>query len=252
MSEVILQVDGLRLRRNAESINLSIRSAEIVGLACLDGHGQEDFLETLYGLRLPVAGRVIVETAHGPTLIKNAATAVQAGVVYLPRNRKTQGILPTMTVLDNFSIATMGRRGQWGRWGIVNLRAHRTALAGYRERLSMVFASPGAPITSLSGGNQQKVLLARWMALNPRLMLLNDPTRGVDLPTRMKLYEIFREMVAQEGTTLVLLSTEIEEILQLCDRTLVFREGSIFAELPRDTITMKHVIAAMFGRDYEG
>src|SRR5258708_26586599 len=123
MSEVILQVDGLRLRRNAESINLSIRSAEMVGLAGLDGHGQEDFLRTLYGLRLPVAGRVIVETTQGATLIQNAPTAVQAGVVYLPRNRKTQGILPTMTVLDNFSIAAMNRPGLWERWGIVNLKA---------------------------------------------------------------------------------------------------------------------------------
>src|SRR5258708_19960644 len=105
-----------------------------------------------------------------------------------------------MTVLDNFSIATMGRRGQWGRWGIVNLRAHRTALAGYRERLSILFASPGAPITSLSGGNQQKVLLARWMALNPRLMLLNDPTPGVDLPTRMQPYQFFPQTPSQART----------------------------------------------------
>src|SRR5437763_8161921 len=109
MSEVLLHVDGLRLRPASEPINLSIHAAEIVGLAGLDGHGQEEFLETLYGLRPPAAGRVIVETAQGATLIKNSATAVQAGVVYLPRNRKTQGILPTMTVLDNFSIAALGR-----------------------------------------------------------------------------------------------------------------------------------------------
>src|SRR5258708_17370441 len=201
MSEVILHVDGLRLRPASEPINLSIRSAEIVGLAGLDGHGQEEFIEALYGLRAPLAGRVIVETARGATLIKNTETAVQSGVVYLPRNRKTQGILPTMSVLDNFSIAAIGRPNQWERWGIVNRRAQREALAAYRERLSMVFASPAAPITSLSGGNQQKVLLARWMALKPRLMLLNDPTRGVDLPTRIKLYEIFRALCAQEETT---------------------------------------------------
>ncbi|MHB8626491.1 MAG: ATP-binding cassette domain-containing protein [Aggregatilineales bacterium] len=248
MSEVILHVENLRIRPDANPINFSMNRAEIVGLAGLDGHGQEAFLEILCGLRQAVSGQVIAQAPNGAVTIRNSWAAVQAGVVYLPRNRKTQGILPTMSVLDNFSIATMGRSE---RWGIVNRRAQRQSLAAYRNRLSMVFASPSAAITSLSGGNQQKVLLARWMALNPRLMLLNDPTRGVDLPTRMKLYEIFREMVAQEGTALMLLSTEIEEILQLCDRTLVFREGSIFAELPRASIKMRHIIAAMFGRPYE-
>ena len=113
----------------------------------------------------------------------------------------------------------------------------------------MVFAAPHAPITSLSGGNQQKLLLARWLAANPRIMLLNDPTRGVDVQTKTRLYQVFREMAQQERRTLVLLSTEIDELLQLCDRTLVFREGNVFAELPHSEISRAKVIAAMFGRE---
>src|SRR5260370_42236952 len=104
MSEFILQVDGLRLRRNAESINLSIRSAEIVGLAGLDGHGQEDFLETLYGLRPPVAGRVIVETAQGASLIKNSAAAGPAGVGCFSPPPKNPGILPATTAVGKLHI----------------------------------------------------------------------------------------------------------------------------------------------------
>src|SRR5258707_15843562 len=102
MSEVILQVDGLRLRRNAESINLSIRTAEIVGLAGLDGHGQEDFLETLYGLRVPIAGQVVVETAQGATLIKNAATAGQGGGGYFSREPEKERVFSNITGAGTF------------------------------------------------------------------------------------------------------------------------------------------------------
>jgi len=138
--------------------------------------------------------------------------------------------------------------GEAGRWGFLNVRRQSARLAKYRERLAMVFASPSAPITSLSGGNQQKVLLARWMASAPRVMLLNDPTRGVDVNTRVTLYKVFREMTVQEGATLVLLSTEIEELLQLCDRTLVFRDGTIFVEFSQAEMSLARIMAAMFGR----
>lgn len=244
----VLEAHNILLHAGAAPITTSVSRGEIVGLAGLDGHGQEEFLETLCGLRAPLSGSVIVRTAAGDSKqIRDFQGAVRAGVAYLPRNRKTQGILPSLSVLDNFGVSTLD---QSARFGFVNRRLQRQRLQHFRERLSMVFASPGAPITSLSGGNQQKVLLARWMAAAPRVMLLNDPTRGVDLPTRLKLYEVFRELAAQEGTALVLLSTEIEEVLQLCQRTLVFREGSVFAELDRAQLTMSHVIAAMFGRTH--
>jgi ribose transport system ATP-binding protein len=105
------------------------------------------------------------------------------------------------------------------------------------------------PIDRLSGGNQQKVLLARWLATEPRVLLLNDPTRGVDMATRLSLYDVFRDLARQSGTCIVLVSTEIDELLQVCDRTLVFRESHVFRELTRDEMTMSAIIAAMFGRD---
>ena len=244
----VMQVNDLRLTPAAQPISVSFHAGEIVGLAGLDGQGQERFVEALCGLQ-PVASGHIRLTADGTSAeIKTFPGAVRAGIAYLPRNRKTQGILPALSILDNFGIATLH---QHGRFGIINRRAQRERLEAFRQQLSIVYSSPTAPITSLSGGNQQKVLLARWLAAEPRLLLLNDPTRGVDLPTRLKLYEVFRHLVAARTTTLVLLSTEVEELLQLCGRVLVFRDQTVFTTLSGDHLTHAAIIAGMFGRHDE-
>jgi ribose transport system ATP-binding protein len=244
-----LHIKSLVLRPDAQPVNERVHFGEIVGLAGLDGQGQDHFLEALCGLQPALSGRVEAVSENGSTVeIKDFHTAVRAGIAYLPRNRKTQGILPPLSVTDNFSITTLDRMG---RFGIINRRAVREKLAQYREQLSMVFASPETPISRLSGGNQQKVLLARWMAAEPRVMLLNDPTRGVDLPTRLKLYEVFRELVSARKTTLVILSTEVEELVQLCNRVLVFRDHTIFSALSGESITLSSIVAGMFGRHHE-
>jgi ribose transport system ATP-binding protein len=133
------------------------------------------------------------------------------------------------------------------RAGFLRQRYLRNRYSTFRQRLAIIAPKPSTPITSLSGGNQQKVLLARWMASEPRVMVLNDPTRGVDLATRLSIQATLRQ-VAAEGTAIVLLSTEIEELLQLCGRILVFREGHVFIEITPPDMTMSAVVAAMFGR----
>jgi ribose transport system ATP-binding protein len=244
MSDVVLEARNVRLQPDSAPVSVAFQAAEIVGIAGLDGHGQEEFLEMLCGLRRPVSGEVLVHEKQRVQRVQNVHQAFRSGIVYLPRNRKTQGILPALSVLDNFAIATLGDLS-W--MGILRRRRQRDRLQVYRDKLSMVYASPRSPISSLSGGNQQKVLLARWMAANPRIMLLNDPTRGVDLRTRLTLYGVFRDMAAREGTTLVLLSTEIEEVLELCGRVLIFRDQHLFAELSQERMTMSNVIESMFG-----
>jgi len=148
-------------------------------------------------------------------------------------------------VLDNFAISTVGRDAFFG---LLSFKKRRRRYEAYRERLSILAPKPEAAITTLSGGNQQKVLLARALALEPGVLLLNDPTRGVDVATRHVLYDVFREL-ARDGMTLVILSSEIEEILLLCHRVLVFRENEVAAEMTGDVMTTDNVIAAMFGRE---
>jgi ABC-type sugar transport system ATPase subunit len=239
-----LLIEGLALASNVQPIDDKVRAGEIVGLAGLDGHGQEAFLETLCGLHRPASGRVMVAADQRSVPITSFRQAVRRGVAYLARDRRANGIFPSLSILDNFGLVSMDR----DRWfGLIDRRKQRARYETYRRRLSIVAPLPDRAITTLSGGNQQKVLLARWLALGPRVLLLNDPTRGVDQRTRETLYQVFRDLARDEGMALVVLSTEIEELLRLCGRVLVFREKRVVARLAGISITQDKVIAAMFG-----
>ena len=239
-----LMIEALALAPNVEPIDDRVRAGEIVGLAGLDGHGQEAFLEALCGLHAPHSGRVMVATGPEPVPITGFRQAVRRGVAYLARDRRLNGIFPSLSILDNFGLVSMESDR---RFGLIDRRRQRARYETWRRRLSIVAPRPDRPITTLSGGNQQKVLLARWLALGPRVLLLNDPTRGVDQRTRETLYEVFRDLARNEGVALVALSTEIEELLRLCDRVLVFREQRVAARLAGAGVSQDRVIAAMFG-----
>jgi ABC-type sugar transport system ATPase subunit len=240
-----LLIEGLALAPNVEPIDDRVRAGEIVGLAGLDGHGQEAFLEALCGLKPPHSGRVMVAAGRPPVPIVSFRQAVRRGVAYLARDRRSNGIFPSLSILDNFGLVSMASDR---RFGLIDRRKQRARYETYRRRLSIVAPPPDRAITTLSGGNQQKVLLARWLALRPRVLLLNDPTRGVDQRTRETLYEAFRDLALNEGMALVVLSTEIEELLRLCGRVLVFREQRVVARLEGMSISQDNVIGAMFGQ----
>jgi ribose transport system ATP-binding protein len=243
--EPLLEATSLRLAEPGRPFGFRLASGEIVGLAGLDGHGQAAFLEALAGVRAPVAGTVEAIRDGSRHEVRGARDAFAQGIVYLPQDRKNEGIFPSLSVLDNFRMLTLGRTG---RFGFLSAGRDREAFATHRERLGIVLASPAAPITSLSGGNQQKVLLARLLEARPRVMLLNDPTRGVDHPTRLALFALFEELARDSGLAVVVLSTEIDEIVSHCHRAVVFREGAPSAELDRPGLTMDAVLAAMFGQ----
>lgn len=240
----LVRVQSVSVAPGAALIDDSLAPGETVGLAGLDGHGQEAFLEILAGLRRPASGRVIVAGATGEQVVDSFRQAVRHGIAYLPRDRRTNGIFPTLSVLDNFGIASLDRQT---RLGVIDRARRRREYETWRSRLSIVAPSPHAPISALSGGNQQKVLLARWLARAPRVLLLNDPTRGVDQRTRETLYGVLRDL-ARAGVALALLSTEIEEVVRLCNRVLVFREQHVAASLGGQRLSYESVIAAMFGR----
>ncbi|WP_134680548.1 ATP-binding cassette domain-containing protein [Paracoccus ravus] len=235
----MMNILDLTLKPGAAPFSTGLRAGEILGLAGLDGHGQEVFLRRLAGLERSAGGLEMQGRA-----INAARDAERNGVVYVPRDRRSTGIFPGLSILDNFAIATAGR----DRRGVfISTRARRARYDRWKERLKIVAPSPEAPITALSGGNQQKVLLARALARDPKVLLLNDPTRGVDVATRHVLYDLFRDLAA-EGMALVILSSEIEEILVLCDRVLVFRDHAMAAEMSGAAMQTGSVIAAMFGR----
>jgi ABC-type sugar transport system ATPase subunit len=243
---IVLRYDDVVLKPGRKPVSGTVKAGEITGLAGLEGHGQEEFLLTLAGLGRMRDCAIHVETKdHGPVRLINHREAARHGVVYLPRDRRSTGIFPVLSVLDNFGIASMPH---FSRAGILDRRRQRAKLASYAQFLSIKYPSMSAPISSLSGGNQQKVLLARLLALEPGIMLLNDPTRGVDLNTRLKFYDAFRQLARESQIAFVILSSEIEEILHICDSVSIFRDFERTEVITREHMTMSGVMAAMFGQ----
>jgi ABC-type sugar transport system ATPase subunit len=241
---VVIEASGIRLREHAHAFDFRLAEGEIVGLAGLEGHGQAAFLEALAGHRPPLAGSITVADGAARHAITDAHAAYRHGVVYLAQDRKSEGIFPSLSILDNFRILTLGDAN---RFGVVSDRRAREAFERHRQRLDIVLSGPSAPITSLSGGNQQKVLLARLLEAQPRVMLLNDPTRGVDYPTRLALFAVFEQLAVEADVSIVVLSTEIDEIISHSHRAVVFREGAPRVELGRNELTREAVLAGMFG-----
>jgi ribose transport system ATP-binding protein len=244
---LVLALRAVSVNASAPTVDLEIVSGEVTGLAGLDGHGQASLLRYLGGVERPSMGRVEALRGGSVAVLSRHRQAVAAGIVYIPRERKTQGIFPTLSVLDNFGLPTAGDRSRWGFLGTGRTNAAFRPLA---ERLAVRAPSWRAPITSLSGGNQQKVLIARWLAAQPEAVLLDDPTRGVDITTKADLYTLLRELALAERAV-VMVSTELEELVGLCDRIVVMHRFAVAADLRREggaPIRREEVLAAMFGR----
>jgi ribose transport system ATP-binding protein len=242
-AEPALAVSGLRLAPGATPVELVVRRGEIVGLAGLEGHGQGEFLEAATGIRRPAAGEVRLAREGRALAIDSLKSAVRAGMAYIPGDRKAEGVFANLSVFENFGIACYRRTA---RAGFIDGRRVARMFADQVETLAIRIGRATAPINSLSGGNQQKIVLARALAAAPLVLALNDPTRGVDIGAKRDLYAQLQGL-AEAGKAILFLSNEIEEFVGLCDRVAVFRAGSIFVTLAGAEITADAVLAAMFG-----
>ena len=239
----VLRARGVRLRVEAPTIDLAVAAGEIVGVSGLDGHGQAAFLEILGGLRRPAAGAAEATAEGGWLPLTDQRRAVALGVCFVPRERKADGLFAPLPILDNYALPTLRR---WSRLAVIARRKLRRQAATDLARLHTRYAALEDPIAALSGGNQQKVLLARWLAAAPRALILNDPLRGVDAATKADIYPVLREL-SRSGVALVFLSSEIEELLVACDRVLVFRERGVAAALDGPALSRAAIVRAMFG-----
>jgi ABC-type sugar transport system ATPase subunit len=242
----VLTVRGLRLRPDGKPIDLTVHAGELIGLAGLEGHGQNEFLEALWGENF-VAGEVVRHFPDCDVVVRSPVHAARCGVAYVPRERARDSLFSLMTIRENFALPTLA---QDSRFGWLSLRSSRRRFASYVDGLQIVLGSPDDPITTLSGGNQQRVILARWLAFAPQVLLLNDPTRGIDINSKNDLYALFSAL-ASESLAVVMLSTELDEHVELMDRVLVFREHELFCELDRSGLSREDLVAAFFGESGE-
>jgi ribose transport system ATP-binding protein len=232
-----LKVADLKTK-TLKGIGLSVQPGELLGLGGLQGQGQEDVLLSLFGA-VGSSGQI---TFLGQSLnFKNPRQAMKQGIGYVPGDRGRQGLLMIRSILENLHLPS------WLSYGfpIRDRRARNDALQA-AQNLSLKMASLDAPVSSLSGGNAQKVVIGKWLLRQPKLLLLNDPTKGVDVGSKAEFYGLL-EQLQNSGTSIIFYSSDDEELLGLCNRVLVLQDGRITAELQADTLTKEHLVAASMG-----
>jgi rhamnose transport system ATP-binding protein len=235
----VLTVRDLHAPR-VDGVSFTVRAGEIVALAGLVGAGRTELARAVFGAERPVAGEVVV--AGGPTLTGGPRARLRAGLAMIPESRKEDGLLPGRSVTENVSLASLG---SVSRYGFVRRGAERRRTREALDRWTVRAESPGAPVSSLSGGNQQKLLFARVLLCGPRVLVADEPTRGVDVGAKRAIYDLLVSL-ADEGLGVLLISSELEEVLGLAHRVLVMRAGRIVSELEGEAMTESAVLAAAF------
>ena len=240
-ARVILEVSGLRRKGVLSDISLQIRAGEIVGLAGLVGSGRSELARAIAGADPVDAGTIVVDgTARR---IRSPADAMAAGMAFLPESRKDDGLFMELSMAANTTFADLPSVAS--RFGVVRRSLERSKASVLLNSLSVEPPVPSLRVANLSGGNQQKVLFARWLFRRPRVLILDEPTRGVDVAARAAIHRLINNL-AENGTAVLLISSEIEEVLGLAHRVLVMRRGSITREFGADP-PMEAVMEAAFG-----
>jgi ribose transport system ATP-binding protein len=240
--DVVLAVDGLRTPAHpAHAVSLEVRAGEIVGIAGLVGAGRTELLTTLFGVTPAVAGSVTVAGRRvTPTSPRDA---IRAGLALVPEDRKQEGLVLEMAVRENMSLVALRAES---RAGFIDTAAERQLAAEMIPALAIKTPGDRQAVQFLSGGNQQKVVLAKWLAMKPKVLLLDEPTRGIDVGAKAEIYDLVHRL-AGEGLAVLFVSSEMEEILSLADRALVMHEGRLAGGLSRGELTEENVMRLAAG-----
>ena len=241
----VLRVENLSQPGRFSDISFSVRGGEILGFTGLLGDGRSELFQAVFGSGGKYTGQIYLE--GNPVRIHSTQQAVALGIGYVPRDRKENGIIKDMNILENGSIVTWPRCGKWGwiSWSQVKAAFQRQA-----ERLKIKMDDENHPIGSLSGGNQQKVVLAKWLNAEPKLLIFDNPTQGVDVGAKEDIYDTILEL-AHQGIAVVVLSSEAQEIIRICDRTLVLYHGKVQGELAGDAMTDQEIMRLATGGERE-
>jgi ribose transport system ATP-binding protein len=237
-----LEVRNLSWTDRLSNLSFSLGKGEIVGLGGLDGQGQRELLLALFGVLRDVRGQVVIDgkTRHIGSPV--AATRPSNAIALIPEDRKTEGLMLPMSTGDNISLCSLGRVT---RHFVIDRRAEGINIESMIQRLKIRIGNVEDPVASLSGGNQQKVVISKWLLTDARILLLNDPTRGIDVGTKEEIYRLLRGL-ADAGTSILLYSTDYEELIGCCDRVLVLYSGKIVRELVGAAITETAIVASAF------
>jgi ABC-type sugar transport system ATPase subunit len=243
LGETALEVRNLsNTAAGLNRISVSVRRGEILGLSGLVGSGRTELAETLFGLRPASSGEIRL---HGePFHIASPADAIRCGIGYVPEDRRQHGVVMEMSIAANTNLANLSAVS---RAGLIDGRAERLAAERHLTQLRIKAPSVAAEVGSLSGGNQQKVALARWLSIEPQVLILDEPTQGVDVGSKSEIHELM-EQLAERGVAIIMISSEMPEILGMSDRIAVMHAGTISGVLDRAEATQEGILALALGR----
>jgi galactofuranose transport system ATP-binding protein len=240
-AQPVLKAEALTARHHLEDVSLEVRRGEVVGLGGLLGAGRSETAKAIIGALHTDTGTVRIDGK--PVRRNSTAAAIRAGAVMLPEDRKIEGIIPNLSVRENIVLAALPRIS---RAGLVDRAKQDEIVEYFIRRLKIKTSSPEQKVSELSGGNQQKVMLARWLCLNPKVLLLDEPTRGIDVGAKAEVQAVIDEL-ATDGLAVVLISSEVEELIEGSDRVVVLKDGRVIGELTDDDVTedaLMHALAA--------
>ena len=240
--EPVLTVDRLTREGVFTGISLTVRSGEIVALAGLVGSGRSEVARAVFGIDRYDAGNI---TINGQKLKKASPTAAMAaGIGFVPEDRRQQGLVMDMSVQQNVALASLGNLE---RGGLIRAKAERAMASDWAARLKIKYGRLTDPVAMLSGGNQQKVVLAKWLGRKPRLLIVDEPTRGIDVGTKAEVHRLLTDL-ARDGVAVLMISSELPEVLGVADRILVMREGRLAAEFSHADATEEALMSAAMGQ----
>lgn len=238
----VLSVRNLHWQKKLKGVSFDVRPGEIYGIGGLDGQGQKETLEAIYGVLRGVTGEVAIGGRGLPAKPSNALSG-KPGVALIPEDRKTEGLHLRLSIADNLVAASADKISTFG---YVQSKRKEALIADLVKRLQIKTGSVNNSVDTLSGGNQQKVVIAKYLATQPSVLLLSDPTRGIDVGTKSEIYKLLRQLT-EAGAAIVLHSTDYDELFGLADRVGVFYQGQIVNELRGPEITEEAILSQSFG-----
>jgi ABC-type sugar transport system ATPase subunit len=238
----VLDVRGLITPPAVGPVDFAVRAGEILGFAGIEGSGIDEVFHVLFGLGKPRAGEVIYRGQARS--VRSPLQAIKQGFALIPANRRDEGLMTSWSIRRNLTLVVLDRLSRWRQF--INRRAQRRLTEEYVQALNVATDSIDKRVNNLSGGNQQKVVVAKWLATSPEVLILNDPTRGVDVGAKSEIYALC-DRLAQDGMALLFTSSEIEETLGVCDRVLVFYKGRIVREFARGEASKADVMRWITG-----
>lgn len=241
LGEEVLRVVGYSHPTEFEDIGFTLREGEILGFYGLVGAGRSEFMQALFGITRPSKGAIRIDDKIA--VIRDPNAAISHGIVYVPEDRGTQGAIKGLPIFQNISLPSLK---ETSKNGFLRLAEEFKLARDYTQRLDLRAAALDQDIGELSGGNQQKVVIAKWLATKPRVIILDEPTKGIDIGSKAAVHEFMAELAA-EGLAVIMVSSEIPEVLGMSDRVIVMREGRIAAEFNREEMTPEQLVRAAAG-----